>query len=147
MTQEARMLTAARRLLMAPFAMLVVGLFATGLAGAAPQDASASAVMSRQAFHDAMRTLWAGDHIVWTRCYIVSAATLPENLPDTGATADRLLFNQTEIGNAIKPFYGDAAGNALTALLRVHILTAVELIADANGPSRSWRRCSTGTST
>jgi hypothetical protein len=83
---------------------------------------------SRQAFHDQMRTLWAGDHIVWTRCFIVSAATLPEVLPDTQATTDRLLDNQRAIGNAIKPFYGDAAGDQLTALLRTHILTAAELL-------------------
>jgi hypothetical protein len=83
---------------------------------------------TRQSFHDQMRELWAGDHIVWTRCFIVSTATLPEVLPDTQATTDRLLANQTAIGNAIKPFYGDAAGDQLTALLRTHILTAAELL-------------------
>lgn len=89
-----------------------------------------SAQMHRAAFHDAMRKLWE-DHITWTRLFIVSAATLPTDLPDTGATVDRLLANQVDIGNAIKPFYGDAAGNDLTALLRVHILTAAEIVADA----------------
>jgi hypothetical protein len=110
---------------------LACATFMTGSLGPSSADAAGSAVRSRQAFHDAMRSLWAGDHIVWTRCFIVSAATLPDNLPDIGPTTDRLLFNQTEIGNAIKPFYGDAAGDQLTALLRTHILLAAQLIAAA----------------
>jgi hypothetical protein len=65
------------------------------------------------------------DHITWTRLYIVSAAA---DLPDKSATADRLLQNQADIGNAIKPFYGEAAGEQLTKLLRDHILIAAELI-------------------
>src|SRR5919198_516900 len=71
-----------------------------------PQVADASARMNRQTFHDQMRTLWGGDHIVWTRCFIISAGTLPDNLPDIGPTTDRLLDNQTAIGDAFKPFYG-----------------------------------------
>ena len=88
------------------------------------------AVATRAAFHDAMRKLWE-DHIVWTRQYIVSAATETGDLPDIGPTRDRLLANQADIGNALKPFYGNAAGNRVTALLRDHILTAAELIAAA----------------
>lgn len=77
-----------------------------------------------QVFHDAMRKLWE-DHITWTRLVIVSIAN---DLPDTQATVDRLLQNQVDIGNAIKPFYGDDAGNQLTALLRDHILIAAEIL-------------------
>ena len=91
--------------------------------------AAAPAPISRAAFHDAMRQLWE-DHITWTRLYIVSAAA---GLPDEGAAAQRLLKNQTDIGDAIKPFYGDAAGERLTALLRSHILTAAKLIGAAKG--------------
>ena len=47
------------------------------------------------------------------------------------ATVGRLLQNQTDIGNAVKPFYGKAAGNALTAELRKHILIAADVIAAA----------------
>lgn len=39
-----------------------------------------------------------------------------------------MLQNQTDIGNAIKPFYGAAAGEKLTALLKDHILIAVDII-------------------
>jgi hypothetical protein len=52
-------------------------------------------------------------------------------LPDASFAAERLLQNQTDIGNAIKPFYGDAAGEQLTALLREHILIAAEIVTAA----------------
>ena len=87
----------------------------------------ASSPVDRAAFQDAMRKLWE-DHITWTRLYIVSAAA---GLPDTRPTAERLLRNQVDIGNAIKPFYGDAAGERLTALLRPHILIAADLVTAA----------------
>ncbi|HEY5629776.1 MAG TPA: hypothetical protein VIR16_09725, partial [Candidatus Limnocylindrales bacterium] len=111
--------------------LAVASIAATGASAPSTQASSAgSAASQRAAFHDAMRKLWE-DHIVWTRQFIVSAATLPGALPDLGPTVDRLLQNQTDIGNAIKPFYGTAAGDRLTALLRAHILTAAELVADA----------------
>jgi hypothetical protein len=76
------------------------------------------------AFHDEMRKLWE-DHITWTRLAIVSFAA---GLPDFEATAGRLLQNQVDIGNAIKPYYGEQAGNRLTALLQEHITGAVALL-------------------
>jgi hypothetical protein len=83
------------------------------------------ALTARQAkFHDAMRKLWE-DHITWTRLAIVSFAG---GLPDLQATEARLLANQADIGNAIKPYYGRTAGNRLTALLKEHILGAVALL-------------------
>jgi hypothetical protein len=45
-------------------------------------------------------------------------------------TEGRLLRNQVDIGNAVKPFYGRTAGAHLTALLRSHILIAVDILAD-----------------
>ena len=71
-----------------------------------------------------MRKLW-DDHVAWTRLYIISALA---DLPDKDATSKRLIQNQVDIGNAVKPFYGDDAGNKLTALLKNHILIAVDLI-------------------
>jgi hypothetical protein len=81
----------------------------------------------RLAFHDDMRRLWE-DHITWTRLFIVAASA---DLPGTPATTQRLLRNQKEIGDAIKPFYGRAAGERLTELLRAHILVAADLLAAA----------------
>jgi len=74
-----------------------------------------------------MRKLWE-DHITWTRLAIIS---LESGTPDTNATVARLLRNQVDIGNAIKPYYGKAAGNELTRQLRAHILIAADLIAAA----------------
>ena len=74
-----------------------------------------------------MRRLW-HEHTEWTRLAIVSLTT---DAPDTQATVARLLRNQSDIGNAIKPFYGAAAGNQLTTLLREHIAIAADLIAAA----------------
>ena len=71
--------------------------------------------------HAAMRKAWA-DHMQWTY------ATVDAFFHDQKAldpTLQRLLANQDDIGNAIKPFYGDAAGTQLTALLRTHINEAV----------------------
>jgi hypothetical protein len=85
------------------------------------------APMTTQAFHDAMRKLWE-DHITWTRLYIVSFAA---DLPDTDAVAGRLLQNQTDIGNAVRPFYGDEAADQLTQLLTDHILGAVDILTAA----------------
>jgi hypothetical protein len=46
----------------------------------------------------------------------------------TSAPAARLLANQVDIGDVIKPFYGEAAGDQLTTLLNGHIGIAVELL-------------------
>lgn len=72
----------------------------------------------------AMRKLWE-DHIIYTRNYIISALA---DLEDAGKIAERLLKNQDDIGNAIKPIYGDEAGEKLTSLLRDHILVATEVV-------------------
>ena len=76
--------------------------------------------------YSGMRKLWT-DHTVWTRMYIIASL---DNAPDANNAAARLLKNQEDIGNAIKPVYGDAAGNALTAKLKDHILIAVDIIDD-----------------
>ncbi|HSJ87037.1 MAG TPA: hypothetical protein VK909_07495 [Anaerolineales bacterium] len=109
-------------------AMLLTSLFATTFF---VTKADAKAKMDAQAFHDAMRKLWE-DHITWTRMVIVDFLADPNGtLPDTQASVDRLLQNQVDIGNAIKPFYGDEAGNHLTDLLTQHILIAAEILQDA----------------
>lgn len=96
---------------------VLAAVFSTAAAEAKPKT-------DAQVFHDEMRKLWE-DHITWTRLVIVSIAN---NLPDTDPTVQRLLQNQVDIGDAIQPYYGEAAGDQLTALLRDHILIAAEIL-------------------
>ena len=72
----------------------------------------------------AMRKLWE-DHITYTRNYIISALA---DLEDASAVAQRLLKNQDDIGDAIKPYYVDEAGKKLSTLLRDHISIATEVV-------------------
>src|SRR5688572_19004282 len=71
-----------------------------------------------------MRKLWE-DHIIWTRNVIFN---IIDDLPGTTEAVNRLLQNQVDIGNAIKPYYGNSAGNQLTALLTDHINIAAALL-------------------
>ena len=71
-----------------------------------------------------MRKLWE-DHITWTRNVIFN---IIDELPGTTEAVGRLLQNQDDIGNAIKPYYGEAAGNQLATLLRAHITIAADLL-------------------
>ena len=89
--------------------------------------AQPSSTTKATTFSAAMNTLWE-EHIVWTRMVIVDFAA---KLPDLKVAETRLLRNQTDIGNAIKPYYGAAAGNKLTRLLRTHILEAVPVLVAA----------------
>src|SRR4249919_1546031 len=81
----------------------------------------------------ALRKLWS-DHVIWTRQYIVAAVA---GAPDAGSAAGRLLKNQEDIGAAIVPFYGEAAGTALTDLLKQHIMIAVDLVDDAKSGNKA----------
>ena len=136
--QAGRRITLALAGLAAPISMIVVlaisGIHA-GHAATGPAHGHSVPAQTREqiAFHDAMRKLWE-DHITWTRLAIVSFAG---NLPDLPATEQRLLRNQDDIGNAIKPYYGKPAGNRLTALLRQHILGAVDLMTAAKSGDRA----------
>ncbi|HXQ36307.1 MAG TPA: hypothetical protein VN843_20005 [Anaerolineales bacterium] len=80
-----------------------------------------------QVFRNDMRKLWE-DHSKWTRLFIISTLS---DLPDQSETAQRLIQNQNEIGNAIKPFYGDAAGDELAELLREHALIGATMLQSA----------------
>jgi hypothetical protein len=59
------------------------------------------------------------------------------NAPSLEPDLARLLQNQVDIGNAIKPYYGDAAGTQLTALLHTHIMQAVPVLADAKAGKKA----------
>jgi hypothetical protein len=115
---------------------LFSALLAIALSGGHPMGMTANAATVHHrhataergfALRQDMRRLWE-EHVTWTRLAVISLTT---SSPDTSATVGRLLKNQTDIGNAIKPYYGAAGGKQLTALLRDHILIAADLIAAA----------------
>lgn len=88
-----------------------------------------------QSFNASMRVLWS-DHALWTRAVIIN---IVDGIPGTTEAVNRLLRNQEDIGNAIKPYYGDAGGDALTVLLKEHITIAADLlIAAKNGDSQDF---------
>ncbi len=106
---------------------LSLGMAFLALALAAPafaHEGSTAARTSRAQFHDAMRKLWE-DHVTYTAFFYTAAI---HGGDDAGQLATRLLRNQDDIGNAVKPFYGEDAGNKLSALLRDHILVAADLV-------------------
>jgi hypothetical protein len=95
-------------------------------------DASAPKTTAAALKQD-MRKLWT-DHVVWTRTYIIAAVG---DQPDAGAAATRLLKNQEDIGGAVGVYYGKAAGDNLTGLLKGHITIAVDLIKAAKAGDKS----------
>src|SRR5262245_10305645 len=119
----------------------------------APQPARAAAenkaaaatapTMSATDLRNGMRKLWL-DHTTFTRSFIISAVA---GLGDLSTVTQRLLRNQDDLGNAIKPIYGDEAGKKLSVLLRDHILIAADIVKaakanDAKGVDagqKKWR--------
>jgi hypothetical protein len=71
-----------------------------------------------------MRKLWE-DHAIWTRQFIVD---LLANLPSIDKTTERLFKNQETIGNCMKQFLGDTAGDTLTSLLKDHITITIDIL-------------------
>jgi hypothetical protein len=90
-------------------------------------------------FHDAMRALWE-IHGTYTERAIVDAVG---GNPETNAVVARLLQNQVDIGNAVKPYYGKAGGNALTKLLKTHINRAVATVLAAKSGNAAATQAAT----
>jgi hypothetical protein len=107
--------------------LVLAGRSAQSSASTRPAAAAVHFSAKKLAFHDAMRKLWE-EHVLWTRLFIVSDVF---NLPDLAPTAARLLANQTDIGDAVQRFYGDARADHLTALLKRHIRLAAKILAAA----------------
>lgn len=106
-------------------ALLLLSMLGLVVDGVSAQPAASR--RGELALKTGMRKLWS-EHVLWTRQYIVDAAA---GLPSADATSKRLLRNQEDIGNAIVPYYGSAAGAKLTDLLKQHILIAVDVVAAA----------------
>ncbi|MCM3115974.1 glycosyltransferase [Neobacillus sp. MER 74] len=114
---------------------MVLILPAISVQAAPPPPPNQQQTMSESAhqFKFNLRRLWM-EHLIWTSRYIVSTEA---NLPDKQVILTRLLRNQDEIGNAIKPFYGEAAGNKLAKMLREHILLAGKVLEAAKANNQA----------
>ncbi|MGE7664565.1 hypothetical protein ACQKMN_02505 [Ureibacillus composti] len=70
------------------------------------------------------RSLWE-EHVAWTRMAIIS---LIFNLPDIQFVLTRLLKNATDMGEMLRPIYGDAAAAKYSSLIKEHLLIAADLV-------------------
>ena len=126
-------------------ALSVIGLSNTAIASLKHHNSElqTSYTPAEVNLNKAMRALWE-DHVIYTHLYVISALG---DQPNADILAKRLLRNQDDIGNAIKPYYGNAAGAKLTAILRDHILIAAEVVKaakmnnsdDLKTSSKKWR--------
>jgi hypothetical protein len=114
-------------------AALAVAVVGAGTASGSRATTRTPSTAKVVAFHEAMDELWT-DHVAWTRSVIVD---FEENLPDLEPDLARLLANQTQIGDAIKPYYGAAAGNELSGLLHTHIMEAVPVLTYARDGNKA----------
>ena len=81
----------------------------------------------------AMNKLWE-DHVTWTRNVILC---LVDGVPGADQAVKRLMQNQVDIGNAVKPYYGDDAGNKLTELLKEHIAISADVVKSAKAGNKT----------
>lgn len=81
----------------------------------------------------AMNKLWE-DHVTWTRNVILC---LVDEVPGADQAVNRLMQNQVDIGNAMKPYYGEAAGNKLTELLKAHIAISADVVKSAKAANKT----------
>jgi hypothetical protein len=106
------------------FAIIVLTITSLTPEKASAQNQKLYPVVSAITFKTNMRKLWE-EHIFWTRNVIFC---LVDDLPGNVQAVKRQLQNQIDLGNAIKPYYGDAAGDRLTELLYIHVNTTTEII-------------------
>lgn len=73
------------------------------------------------------RLLWM-EHVNWTRMTIMGIVF---GLPDLQVVQERLLRNATDLGNCLRPFYGDKIADRYAALIKEHLVLAAELVTAA----------------
>lgn len=73
------------------------------------------------------RLLWE-QHVTWTRMAITAIVF---KLPDLEFVLARLLRNATDMGNALRPYYGDEIADAYSKLISEHLTIAAELVTAA----------------
>lgn len=70
------------------------------------------------------RSLWE-EHVAWTRMTIIS---LTFQLPDIEFVIARLLQNATDMGEMLRPLYGEVAAEKYATLIKEHLLFAADLV-------------------
>ncbi len=108
--------------------LLMVVLMSHGSFAQMKMTSKAPGLSETDSLRSGMRSLWV-DHITWTRNVVLC---IVDDLPGKEQAIKRLDQNQVDLGNAIKPYYGNEAGEKLTNLLREHITIAVEVVEAAN---------------
>jgi len=77
-----------------------------------------------EAFEEAVEHLWCKT-VDYTRNAIIS---ILGGLDDIDAVAAKLMSLQEDIGNAVKPYYGNEAADAVTTLLKQYVTILVDII-------------------
>ncbi|MFX3674608.1 MAG: LysM domain-containing protein [Paenisporosarcina sp.] len=70
------------------------------------------------------RLIWE-QHVNWTRMAIIS---LTFKLPDVNFVLTRLLQNATDMGNLLKPYYGEQLARQFSSLIKEHLVIAADLV-------------------
>jgi len=73
------------------------------------------------------RLLWQ-QHVTWTRMAITAIVF---KVPDLKFVLARLLRNATDMGNSLKPYYGEQIGNIYSNLISEHLMIAADLVTAA----------------
>ena len=120
------------------FALVVVAMAVTAqdMHHSAPRTSNDSKQVKSSKYlelNQVMRKLWS-DHMHWTLTTVDAFFNEPKQLE---SKLNRLLQNQKEIGAAIVPFYGQAAGDKLAKLLTEHIELAVPVLKAAQGNDKA----------
>ncbi|WP_232733149.1 hypothetical protein [Lysinibacillus xylanilyticus] len=100
--------------------------------------------MAESDFMAMNRILWM-EHVNWTRMTIISIVF---GLPDLPFVQERLLQNATDLGNCLRPFYGDQIADRYAELIKEHLLIAAQLVtaaakgdtATADAKEKEWYR-------
>lgn len=83
------------------------------------------------------RLLWE-QHVTWTRMAITAIVF---NVPDLKFVLARLLRNATDMGNALRPYYGDKIVDAYRDLISEHLMIAADLVTAAvNGDTEKAKQ-------
>lgn len=94
-----------------------------------PQQDNRKCISKAESDFMAMNRLLWMEHVNWTRMTIISIVF---SLPDLPFVQARLLRNATDLGNCLRPFYGDQIADRYAELIKEHLIIAAQLVTAAN---------------